>query len=217
MLLFTFTANAQEAAVQPAIIGDGNLTVPLYKSRILPLETAASRVSVGNPDIADILILRASQIYILGKDLGTTNVFLWDKNDVLIGAVEIVVTHDLQSLKKKLHDLLPNESIEVHSAQRNIILSGKVSNVTNMDAALKVARGYFARFTAVDSTEFEQETGAGTAESSAGEVINLMAIGGIQQVMLEVRSRKSRVQNYVGLTCVSTPSCKGAIAGISVG
>jgi len=187
MLLFAFTANAQEAAVQPAIISDGNLTVPLYKSRILPLETAASRVSVGNPDIADILILRANQIYILGKDLGTTNVFLWDKNDVLIGAVEIVVTHDLQSLKKKLHDLLPNESIEVHSAQRNIILSGKVSNVTNMDAALKIARGYFARFTAVDSTEFEQATGAGTAESSAGEVINLMAIGGIQQVMLEVK------------------------------
>ncbi len=187
MLLFAFTANAQEAEVQPAIVGDGNFTVPLYKSRILPLETAASRVSVGNPDIADILILRASQIYILGKDLGTTNVFLWDKNDVLIGAVEIVVTHDLQSLKKKLHDLLPNESIEVHSAQRNIILSGNVSNVTNMAAALKIARGYFARFTAVDSTEFEQETGGGTAESSAGEVINLMAIGGIQQVMLEVK------------------------------
>ena len=187
MLLFAFTANAQEAAVQPDIVSDENLTVPLYKSRILPLAAAASRVSVGNPDIADILILRASQIYILGKDLGTTNVFLWDKSDVLIGAVEIVVTHDLQSLKKMLHDLLPNESIEVRSAQRNIILSGNVSNVTNMEAALKIARGYFARFTAVDSTEFEQETGAGTAESSAGEVINLMAIGGIQQVMLEVK------------------------------
>ena len=187
MLLFAFTANAQEAAVQPDIVSDENLTVPLYKSRILPLAAAASRVSVGNPDIADILILRASQIYILGKDLGTTNVFLWDKSDVLIGAVEIVVTHDLQSLKKMLHDLLPNESIEVRSAQRNIILSGNVSNVTNMEAALKIARGYFARFTAVDSTEFEQETGAGTAESSAGEVINLMAIGGVQQVMLEVK------------------------------
>ncbi len=187
LLLSAFTVSAQETATQPAFVSDENLTVPLYKSRVLPLSAAASRVSVGNPDIADILILRASQIYILGKDLGTTNVFLWDKNDVLIGAVEIVVTHDLQSLKKKLHDLLPNESIEVHSAQRNIILSGNVSNVTNMDAALKIARGYFARFTAVDSTEFEQETGAGTAESSAGEVINLMAIGGIQQVMLEVK------------------------------
>ena len=187
LLLSAFTVSAQEMATQPAFVGDENLTVPLYKSRVLPLSAAASRVSVGNPDIADILVLRASQIYILGKELGTTNVFLWDKNDVLVGAVEIVVTHDLQSLKKMLHELLPNETIEVHSAQRNIILSGKVSNVTNMEAALKIARGYFARFTAVETTEFAQETGGGVGEGSVGEVINLMAISGVQQVMLEVK------------------------------
>lgn len=187
MLLLACAAVAQEAGEQPRVVRDETLNVPLYKSRVLPLGVAASRVSVGNPDIADILILRASQIYVLGKDLGTTNVFLWDKDDVLVGAVEIIVTHDLQSLKKKLHELLPNEKIEVHSAQRNIILSGNVSNVTNMDAALRIARGYFARFKAVDSTEFQQGTDSGAGENSAGEVINLMAVGGVQQVMLEVK------------------------------
>jgi pilus assembly protein CpaC len=192
LLLCAFAANAQETVtlpelVPPGFVSDENLTVPLYKSRVLTVRGTAARVSVGNPDIADILILRASQIYILGKDLGTTNVFLWDKNDVLIGAVEIVVTHDLQSLKKMLHELLPNDAIEVHSAQRNIILSGNVSNVTNMEAALRIARGYFARFTAVESTEFEQESSGGAGESSVGEVINLMAVGGVQQVMLEVK------------------------------
>ena len=187
LLLFACTATAQETVAPAATVRDETLTVPLYKSRVLPIGAAAARVSVGNPDIADILILRASQIYILGKDLGTTNVFLWDKNDALIGAVEIVVTHDLQALKKKLHDLLPNEMIEVHSAQRNIILSGNVSNVQNMEAALRIARGYFARFTAVDSTEFESDSYTGSRESSAGEVINLMSVGGVQQVMLEVK------------------------------
>ncbi len=187
LLLSTFTTYAQEAAVRTGFFSDKNFVVPLYKSRVMTLGAPAARISVGNPDIADILILRASQLYILGKDLGTTNVFLWDRSDVLIGAVEIEVTHDLQSLKKKLHDLLPNDAIEVHSAQRNIILSGKVSNVTNMEAALKIARGYFARFTAVESTEFTQETGGGVGEGSVGEVINLMAIGGVQQVMLEVK------------------------------
>ncbi len=187
MLLMAATAPAQETASDSGIVRDQNLTVPLYKSRVLPLGAAAARVSVGNPDIADILILRASQIYVLGKDLGTTNVFLWDRDDVLIGAIEVVVTHDLQSLKKKLHDLLPSEQIEVHSAQRNIILSGNVSNVTSMEAALRIARGYFARFTAVDSTEFEPESNVGARDSSTGEVINLMSVGGVQQVMLEVK------------------------------
>lgn len=187
VLLLAGTALAQETLEQSGAVRDQNLTVPLYKSRVLPLGAAAARVSVGNPDIADILILRASQIYVLGKDLGTTNVFLWDKDDVLIGAVEVVVTHDLQSLKKKLHDLLPNEMIEVHSAQRNIVLSGNVSNVPNMEAALRIARGYFARFTAVDSTEFQPDSDIGARESSSGEVINLMTVGGVQQVMLEVK------------------------------
>ena len=163
------------------------LQVPLYKSQLVTLNGAATRISVGNPDIADILILRATQLYVLGKDLGTTNVLLWDRDDRLVDTIEVEVTHDLQSLKRKLYDLLPNEDIEVHSAQRNIILSGNVSNAANMNAALKIARGYFANFSAVDSTEFEQENQAGGDEESRGEVINLLTVGGVQQVMLEVK------------------------------
>ena len=167
------------------MLGEKALRVPLYKSKLVRLSAPATRVSVGNPDVADILIVRSNQLYVLGKDLGTTNVLLWDRQDVLIDSIEVEVTHDLQSLKKKLYELLPNENIEVRSAQRNIILSGNVSNVANMDAALKIARGYFAQFTAVDTTEFEQEESG--ADQGGGEVINLMSVGGVQQVMLEVK------------------------------
>jgi pilus assembly protein CpaC len=174
-----------QQAIQDSAYDGRSLRVPLYKSQLVRLNGPATRVSVGNPDVADILILRSTQLYVLGKDLGTTNVLLWDRDDVLIDTIEVEVTHDLQSLKKKLYELLPNENIEVRSAQRNIILSGNVSNVGNMEAALKIARGYFAQFSAVDTTEFEQE-GSGS-EQNAGEVINLMNVGGVQQVMLEVK------------------------------
>lgn len=174
----------QHTAALDADTSSQSINVPLYKSRLISLTAPAIRVSVGNPDVADILILRATQLYVLGKDLGTTNVLLWDRNDRLVDAIEVEVTHDLQSLKKKLHDLLPGEEIEVYSAQRNIILSGNVSNVGNMEAALKIARGYFARFSAVDTTEFKE---GGDATAADGDVINLMNVGGVQQVMLEVK------------------------------
>jgi len=174
---------AQQAGSPGVEMRNQSMQVPLYKSRLISLAAPATRVSVGNPDVADILILRATQLYVLGKDLGTTNVLLWDRNDQLIDTIEVEVTHDLQSLKKKLHELLPDEGIEVRSAQRNIILSGNVSSVSNMDAALKIARGYFANFKAVDKTEFSQ----GGKDSTSGEVINLMNVGGVQQVMLEVK------------------------------
>lgn len=163
------------------------LSVPLYKSRILTSAVAVERVSVGNPDIADILILRARELYVLGKDLGTTNVLLWDADDRLIGSVSLEVTHDLSGLKEKLFELLPNEQIEIYAAQRSIVLAGNVSSIVNMNAALDIARGYLAQIgTAVDTQAFEQQQ-AGTADRTGGEVINLMQVTGAQQVMLEVK------------------------------
>ena len=73
------------------------MEVALFKSGVIALDEPAARISVGNPDIADILILRSTQLYVLGKDLGSTNVILWDRNDRLIGTVAVEVTHDLES------------------------------------------------------------------------------------------------------------------------
>jgi len=190
-ILFTWLGPAA-AQNQLSPVGGGfkkSMEVPLYQSRVVVLNTSVARVSVGNPDIADILILQSTQIYVLGKDLGTTNVLLWDRSDTLIGTLNIEVTHDLQSLKEKLYRLLPDEKIEVHSAQRNIILAGSVSNLSNMNAALQIAQGYFAQLGAAVQTEtFELEQGRSTREDkSVGQIINLMSVGGVQQVMLEVK------------------------------
>jgi pilus assembly protein CpaC len=126
---------------------------------------------------------------VLGKDLGTTNVILWDRNDQLIGTVDVEVTHDLESLKSKLHQLLPKDEILVYSSQRNIVLAGRVSSITSMNAALMIAEGYLAQIgTAVDSIQFEQDDGSSKRDDkAAGNIVNLMQIGGGQQVMLEVK------------------------------
>jgi pilus assembly protein CpaC len=166
---------------------DVELIVPLYKSRVLTSGTPITRVSVGNPDIADIVILRNRELYVLGKDLGTTNVLLWNNMDQLVGSVAVEVTHDLDGLKHKLFELFPNEPIEVHAAQRSIVLSGSVSSAANMDAALHLARGYLAQIgTAVKEQQFEQQQGS-SSDRTGGDVINLMTVVGAQQVMLEVK------------------------------
>lgn len=168
------------------------LMVPLYKSRVIALDAPAKRISVGNPEIADILILRSTQLYILGKDLGTTNVLLWDRDDRLIGTVSVEVTHDLRALKAKFHSLMPNEDISVYSAQRNIILSGRVSNVGNMNAAIRIAEGYFKESENTSGNVAGQDAGTqfaakNTSDDKVGEVINMLSVGGAQQVMLEVK------------------------------
>ncbi|MFL1467336.1 type II and III secretion system protein family protein [Marinobacter sp. HN1S83] len=141
--------------------------VALNQSQILYLEQPVAKISVGNPDIADILILRSRQLYVVGKKLGTTNVTLWDNDNQVVSAVGIEVNHDLESLKSKLHQILPDEEIEVRSSQEAIILSGEVSSTARMMAALDLARSYQG--------------------GEEGKVLNMMQVGGAQQVMLEVQ------------------------------
>lgn len=149
------------------------VNVPLYKSRIVQLGGPVHKISVGNKEVADILVMRANQVYILGKGIGTTNILMWDKSNNLTQSLDVEVTPDLNSLKAKLHQLLPGEPIRVNMSQGAIVLSGDVSNAVSMDTAMKVARSYLQK----PSTE---------GASTQGDVINLMGIGGSQQVMLKV-------------------------------
>jgi pilus assembly protein CpaC len=172
---------------------NSNVTVPLYKSRVVVLPGAVKRVSIGNPDIADVLILGSDALYVLGKDLGTTNVLLWDREDQLVSALNVFVTHDLDGLRRQIEVVLPSEKIELASVHRNIVLSGQVSSVVKMDAALQLAKGYLEQMaTAKDKLMFKEQQAGEQIDKKAGEVINLMTVGGVQQVMLQVRVAEVR-------------------------
>src|SRR5689334_1390150 len=188
------TVHGQEAATpteEGAVHAERNtsLSVPIYKSRVVTLSTAAKRVSIGNPDIADVLVIGGGELYVLGKDLGATNVLLWDRNDQLISAISVSVTHDLDGLRKLLATTLPGEKVQVASAQRNLVLSGQITSAIKMEAALEMAKGFLQQAaTAKEKIMFKEETGSTSTEGKkAGEVINLMTVGGAQEVMLQVK------------------------------
>lgn len=161
-----------------------NLKVPLYKSRVIDIKVPIQKVSMGNPNIADILILRYGQLYVLGKTLGTTNVLLWDKNSRLIKAIDIEVTHDLNTLKAKLFKVLPDEKIEVYSSQGSLVMGGQVSSAARMDTALKIARSYADA--ALEGTDDKGKQKKASKDNEDTKVVNLMSVGGAQQVMLKV-------------------------------
>src|SRR5215468_8099147 len=184
--------HGQEAAEEGSVHAERNtsLTVPIYKSRVVTLSTPAKRVSIGNPDIADVLIVGTGELYILGKDLGATNVLLWDREDRLISSLSVFVTHDLEGLRQTLTSVLPGEKIQVSSAQRDLVLSGEITSALKMDAALQIAHAYLQQAaTAKEKIMFKEETtaGANQQDRKAGQVINLMSVGGAQEVMLQVR------------------------------
>ena len=64
------------------------------------------RLSIGAPEIADCLILptnkKPKEIYIKGIAAGTTNLILW-QDDELLAIYDVEVSYDVSRLKEKLY------------------------------------------------------------------------------------------------------------------
>ena len=218
----TAVAQAQSAAFQTLPTGASiDMSIPLFKSRVVVVDVPTARVAVGNPDVADIVVISPTQLYVLAKDIGTTNVLFWSRDNRLIGSINLEVVHDLDGLKSKLHQLLPTEAVEVYSAQRSIILKGRATSVSAMNAAVRVAEGYLAQVqTAKKAQEFEQESASKRPDKSVGSVINLIEVAGSQQVMLEVkvaeiaRTEVKRLQAHFN---ANSKGADGAFGGVNGG
>ena len=147
----------------------GEFAVPLNKSQVLRLERPFTDLTVGNPAIADVLPLTNQTIYVLGKAIGSTNMLIYGQNRQLIAIVDLAVVPDVTGLRARLHELLPNERVEVRQAGSSIVLSGTLSSANTLTQALSIAQRYI-----------------GTEQADRG-ITNLMSVRGSQQVMLAVR------------------------------
>lgn len=154
------------------------VSVPVNGGRMVQLPGKAKKVSVGSPEVADLMVLRSDQLYLVGKQLGSTNVIVWDARQRPMLMLDVEVTHDLNALKSKLHEFMPEEAIKVQSSQGKLVLSGQVSSAEKMNVALQLARTF------TGTAKFGE--GAKPEEQNEGTLINMMTIGGAQQVMLEV-------------------------------
>lgn len=174
------------------------LTLVEGKSTLMRLPYAAQRMSVGDSRIADVILLNKSELYMIGKMVGSTNLILWNKaNDATI--IDIAVTMDTSLLKARLADLLPNEKdIQISTAADTIIISGMVADAVVADHVMSVATAFVQRGVRPPPAGPAAGSPAGGAapgmpaagpsgQPAAPKVINMLSIAAPQQVMLEVK------------------------------
>ncbi|WP_294224254.1 type II and III secretion system protein family protein [uncultured Shimia sp.] len=141
-----------------------SLSVPMNRAVVVESDVPFAELSIANPAIADISSLSDRTIYVLGKSPGRTTLTLLDATGKLITNVDVRVAPDLSEFKERLKQILPNEKIDVRSANDGIVMSGTVSSSQRLQRALDLAERY-----------------------APERVSNLMVVGGVQQVMLKVR------------------------------
>jgi pilus assembly protein CpaC len=156
------------------------------QSKVLRSHFALARISVADPDIADIILISEREIYVNGLRPGVTNISMWGKSRFT--SATVTVEADLTLLKEKLHQILPKEKIGVEAAGDSVVLSGEVSGPLAQSTALEVAQAFLGGGA-------KGATGGGGPGASSGgggggkatKIVNLLHVGGVQQVMLEVR------------------------------
>ena len=169
------------AAVQ--VDTDPGQPVQVEVNRMVKLRAsqAVSRAMVINEKIAEIYISDTQSpnwVFVAGKSVGTTQLTMWGNNNRMLGTFEITVRPDVSGLKKSLHEIFPKENIQVSHSGDSITLNGTVSSAAKLDKVLTLAKAY-----------------------APEKIINLLQVGGVQQVMLEVRVAEisKRVGHQLGI------------------
>jgi pilus assembly protein CpaC len=62
------------------------------KSMFLKAGYSVKRVAVGSPEILDVVVLNSTELQLVAKAVGTTNVLVWDPSGRLQAAIDVHVS-----------------------------------------------------------------------------------------------------------------------------
>ncbi len=137
---------------------------------------ARAQAPAARPGVADVdvLLLGPTEIYLLGKTIGSTNVVMLDRSGTCT-AFDVVVGMDTTALQAVIAQLLPDEKdVRITPAFDSIVLSGSVSDAEAVMRVTDLANAYLRG----------QDGGKAAANT---RIVNMLNVGAPHQVMLEVK------------------------------
>lgn len=148
---------------------DAVRTIDLEVGRSVLIRTdfAVKRVSVGDPGVADVVVLGQRDLQLVAKHAGSTNVLLWDTAGRAQSVVDVHVGTAYSHLERDLNRILGVEEIRVEGAGNGLVLTGNVPSAEAAESAVAIAHAF-------------------VGEKSETDVVNLLEVGGRHQVMLKV-------------------------------
>jgi pilus assembly protein CpaC len=146
---------------------DPTLVLTIGKAEIVKVDGPVADIMVANPSIVDVSALQSNQLYMVGANIGDTNIIVLDAEGNVLKRMNIHVRIDEITLQNNINSLFPNEAdVRAKTVNNQVVLTGRVSTP---EASNKI-QDLAARI-------------AGNAEN----VANLMSVAGDQQVMLRVK------------------------------
>lgn len=160
-------AAAAQSAMKP------EMTVPMHRSELLVLPEDVEEVAVADPNVADVAVHGSRRISVIGKELGKTDIRVFDGKGNLLIESAVNVTYDVAEIRRVVKGLFPNENVGIELVNNNIAITGAVSDAETSSKVVRVVE------------EFMSNDRVGDQDQT--KVINLLQVRSGQQVMLRVR------------------------------
>lgn len=190
------------------------MTLQVGKSNLMRLPEAVQHRSVGNPGVVQSMLVAPDTLYLVGVDVGSTNMIIQGKSGAC-SMVDITVSMDPSALQATLASVMPEEKdIRVEAAADSLVLSGTVADGAAVTRAVELAQAFVRRAVrplAQKSDDVDGKPGAGGAAGGGGaaRVVNMLSVSAPQQVMLEVKIAevsKTMLERLEGATILHTTS-----------
>ncbi|MEN7530912.1 type II and III secretion system protein family protein [Cupriavidus sp. 2SB] len=197
-------ASAAAAARGPnctgAVRDRREVAVAVGKSTMIEMPEAVRNRSLGNPHVAQAMLVSPQTLYVLGQEVGTTNMIVQGRSGSC-SVIDVIVGADPGGLQATLRQLLPEASrVKVSSAADSLVLTGTVADAVQAQKVLDIANAFVVRQTrgptqtqqapaAAQQTPIAQLVNPATAGMPirSPRIINMMVVEAPQQVMLEVK------------------------------
>jgi pilus assembly protein CpaC len=195
------TLPAAEAAAQSMIkisqVGPGvnrKIKLGLNKAVVIDLPTDAHDILVADPGIADAVTRSSRRLYVFGKQVGQTNVFIFGPGGEELISVDLEIERDISGLEANLKRFIPESDINVEIISDNIVLSGTVRTPQDASQAEKLAE-IFVKGGEATTRNISASATSATGDATVGlfnedrqqsQIVNMLTIEAEDQVTLKV-------------------------------
>ena len=162
----------------------------LNKAIVVDLPTDAHDILVADPAKAVGVTRTSSRIYLFGKDVGETNIFIFGPGGEEIVSIDLTVERDIDGLQANLRRFIPDSDIQVEIISDNIVLNGTVRTPQDAAQATRLAEIFLKGGEATTRNITAQGNNGDAAifgeVRQRSQVVNMLKIDGEDQVTLKV-------------------------------
>jgi pilus assembly protein CpaC len=135
ILAWAAPAAAQQIMTQPAQV----ISVARGTSALIRAISPAERVALGDPAIADAIVMSPTEILVNGLQVGTTSLLVWDRaGGVTLYTIE--VSPDIGGLERQVRTLFPHLPVRLTATGDAVVVSGEIRDALEARRVLEIVR-----------------------------------------------------------------------------